>query len=124
MLECLGHPCQEQPSTNTGSRSLRYTRSGRTRNARHSLFAPSKCRLPKATFALRNFDRLWQSSGMAKAPAVKWTREHFLIALNLYCKLPFGKLHKGNPIIIEIADKMGRSANSLAMKLCNFASLD
>jgi hypothetical protein len=61
---------------------------------------------------------------MAKAPAVKWTREHFLIALNLYCKLPFGKLHKSNPIIIEAAEKMGRTPNSLAMKLCNFASLD
>lgn len=61
---------------------------------------------------------------MAKAPAVKWTREHFLIALNLYCKLPFGQLHKGNRIIIEVAGKMGRTANSLAMKLCNFASLD
>ncbi len=63
-------------------------------------------------------------SGMAKAPAVKWTREHFLIALNLYYKLPFGKLHRGNPIIIESAKKMGRTPNSLAMKLCNFASLD
>src|SRR5579862_3081085 len=61
---------------------------------------------------------------MAKAPAVKWTREHFLIALNLYCKLPFGKLDRRNPIIIETAAKMGRTANSLAMKLCNFASLD
>jgi putative restriction endonuclease len=61
---------------------------------------------------------------MAKAPAVKWTREHFLIALNLYCKLPFGKLHKGNPIIADVAAKMGRTANSLAMKLCNFAALD
>jgi len=55
---------------------------------------------------------------------VPWTREHFLIALNLYCKLPFGKLHKGNPIIIEVAQKMGRTPSSLAMKLCNFASLD
>lgn len=61
---------------------------------------------------------------MPKAPSVPWTREHFLIALNLYGKLPFGKLHKGNPLIIEVADKMGRTASSLAMKLCNFASLD
>jgi len=61
---------------------------------------------------------------MVKAPPVKWTREHFLIALNLYCKLPFGKLHRGNPIIIETAQKMGRTPNSLAMKLCNFAALD
>ena len=61
---------------------------------------------------------------MAKAPPVKWTREHFLIALNLYCKLPFGKLHKGNPVIVEAAAQMGRTSNSLAMKLCNFAALD
>ncbi len=61
---------------------------------------------------------------MDKAPSVKWTREHFLIALNLYGKLPFGKLHKGQPLIKEVAAKMGRTANSLAMKLCNFASLD
>ena len=61
---------------------------------------------------------------MAKAPPVKWTREHFLIALNLYYKLPFGKLDSRNPIIIETAQKMGRTPNSLAMKLVNFASLD
>ena len=61
---------------------------------------------------------------MSKAPNVKWTREHLLMALNLYCKLPFGKFHSGNHVIIEVARKMGRTANSLAMKLCNFASLD
>jgi len=61
---------------------------------------------------------------MAKAPSVKWTREHRLIALNLYFKLPFGKLHKGNPLVIEVAEKMGRTSSSLAIKLCNFASLD
>ena len=61
---------------------------------------------------------------MAKAPAVNWTREHTLIALNLYCKLPFGQFNRTNPIIIEVAEKMGRNANSLAMKLCNLASLD
>jgi predicted restriction endonuclease len=61
---------------------------------------------------------------MARAPAVRWTREHRLIALNLYCKLPFGKLHQNNPVIQEVASKMGRTASSLAIKLCNFASLD
>jgi len=61
---------------------------------------------------------------MAKAPAVKWTREHFLMALNLYCKLPFGKLDRNNPLIIDVAARMGRSPDSLAMKLCNFASFD
>jgi hypothetical protein len=61
---------------------------------------------------------------MPHAAPVKWTREHLLIALNLYCKLPFGKLHKGNHIIIEAAAKMGRTPSSLAMKLCNYAALD
>jgi putative restriction endonuclease len=61
---------------------------------------------------------------MARATGVAWTREQRLIALNLYCKLPFGKLHRGNPIIREVAAKMGRTPSSLALKLCNFASLD
>jgi putative restriction endonuclease len=61
---------------------------------------------------------------MPKAALVIWTRDHFLIALNLYYKLPSGKLHKGNRAIIETAQKRGRSTSSLAMKLSNFASLD
>jgi putative restriction endonuclease len=61
---------------------------------------------------------------MARATGVAWTRDQRLVALNLYCKLPFGKLHKGNPVIKEIALKMGRTPSSLALKLCNFASLD
>jgi putative restriction endonuclease len=61
---------------------------------------------------------------MAKAPAVKWTRKHLLIALNLYCKLPFGSFDRNNPVVKEVAAKMGRTSNSLAMKLSNLASLD
>jgi putative restriction endonuclease len=61
---------------------------------------------------------------MAKSTPVKWTRDHYLIALNLYCKLPFGKLHKSNPLIVDAAKRMGRTPSSLAMKLCNFAALD
>jgi putative restriction endonuclease len=61
---------------------------------------------------------------MAKAPSVKWTRQHFLIALNIYRKLVFGKYDRKNPVIIEVAKKMGRTPSSLAMKLSNFASVD
>ncbi len=61
---------------------------------------------------------------MAKAPRVPWTREHFLIALNLYYKLPFGRYDRKNPLVIEVAKKMGRTPSSLAMKLGNFSSLD
>lgn len=54
----------------------------------------------------------------------EWTRDQVLIALNLYCQLPFGRLHYRNPEIIEIAAKLGRTPGSLAMKLTNLASLD
>jgi putative restriction endonuclease len=63
-------------------------------------------------------------STMPNTTTVPWTREHRLIALNLYHKLPYGQLHKTTPAIVETASKMGRTASSLAMKLCNFASLD
>ena len=53
-----------------------------------------------------------------------WTREELLVALNLYHKLTFGQLHSRNPAIIALAGKLGRGANSLAMKLSNFAALD
>ncbi len=53
-----------------------------------------------------------------------WTRGELLIALNLYHKLTFGQLHARQPVIVAIAEKLGRGANSVAMKLCNFASLD
>ncbi|MDB5337308.1 MAG: putative restriction endonuclease [Planctomycetaceae bacterium] len=44
--------------------------------------------------------------------------------MNLYCHLPFGKLHRGNPDVIRLAGAIGRTASSVAMKLCNLASLD
>jgi len=53
-----------------------------------------------------------------------WTRDELIIAVNLYCKLPFGQLHHRTPIIMEVAEKLGRTPSSLAMKLSNFASLD
>jgi hypothetical protein len=54
----------------------------------------------------------------------KWTRDELLVALNLYHKLTFGQMHGRQPAIVSIAKKLGRTSNSLAMKLCNFASLD
>jgi putative restriction endonuclease len=53
-----------------------------------------------------------------------WTRDELLVALNIYRKLPFGKLDARNPVVKDIAAHLQRSANSVAMKLCNFASLD
>lgn len=53
-----------------------------------------------------------------------WTREELILAINLYCKLPFGRLHSRNPEIIELARLIDRSPGALAFKLVNFASLD
>lgn len=53
-----------------------------------------------------------------------WTQAELMIAMNLYCKLPFGQLDHRNPLIIEVAQKLGRTPSSLSMKLCNLASLD
>lgn len=53
-----------------------------------------------------------------------WTRDELILAFNLYLKMPFGKMHRGNAQIIELANLMGRSANSIALRLVNFASCD
>jgi putative restriction endonuclease len=53
-----------------------------------------------------------------------WTRDELILAINLYCKLPFGKLHQRNPEIIHLASLLDRTAGSVAYKLVNFASLD
>jgi len=58
------------------------------------------------------------------AAGKRWTKEELLIALNVYRKLNFGQLHARNPVIIQLAEKLGRPPGSIAMKLCNFASLD
>lgn len=53
-----------------------------------------------------------------------WTREQALACFNLYCRIPFGKLHSRNPEIIAFADAIGRTQSAVAMKLVNFASFD
>lgn len=54
----------------------------------------------------------------------KWTRRELIIAFNLYCQLPFGKIHSRNPIIMKVAKRLNRTSASIAMKMLNFASLD
>lgn len=58
------------------------------------------------------------------ATSTLWTKEQLKLAFHLYCQLPFGKLHKGNPEIIQLAQLIGRTPDAVAMKLVNFASLD
>ena len=53
-----------------------------------------------------------------------WTHQQLLVAFNLYCQMPFGKMHSRNPEIIKYAELIGRTPSALAMKLTNIASLD
>lgn len=53
-----------------------------------------------------------------------WAREELIIVFNLYCSMPFGQMHSRNHVIIEMAQVLGRTASSVAMKLVNFASFD
>ena len=53
-----------------------------------------------------------------------WTREELILALNLYLKIPFGKITHRNPDIIRLSQLMGRTASSVSMRLSNFASVD
>src|SRR4051812_19742452 len=54
----------------------------------------------------------------------EWTRDQRLLALRIYIRLPFGKLDRKNKIIIALASVIGRTPDALAMKACNFASID
>lgn len=53
-----------------------------------------------------------------------WSQEELLLVFRLYCRTSFGRLHQRNPEIIELARQIGRTPGAVAMKACNFASLD
>lgn len=53
-----------------------------------------------------------------------WTREELILAVNLYCKIPFGKMSNRTPEVQELARLINRSPGSIAFKLGNFASFD
>ena len=55
---------------------------------------------------------------------VNWTRSQTLAALHIYMQLPFGQLHYRNPKIKQLAEWIGRTSSSVALKLVNLASLD
>ncbi len=53
-----------------------------------------------------------------------WTRDELILAINLYCKTPFGRIHIRNPEIIDLAKLLNRTPGSISYKLANFASID
>ena len=53
-----------------------------------------------------------------------WTEWELMEVLKLYCRTPFGRLHRGNPDIITLAVQLGRTPSAIALKAVNFANLD
>jgi putative restriction endonuclease len=64
------------------------------------------------------------TSKAASPTSPNWTRQQTLAALHIYFQLPFGQLHRGQPKIKQVAQWIGRTPSSVALKLVNLASLD
>ncbi len=55
---------------------------------------------------------------------IKWNREETILAFDLYCRTPFGKISQSNPDIIELAAMLGRTPGSVGLKMHNLAHYD
>lgn len=55
---------------------------------------------------------------------IKWSKEETILAFDLYCRTPFGKIHQNNPDIIALATLIGRTPGSVGYKMHNLAHLD
>lgn len=53
-----------------------------------------------------------------------WTDDEMIIVLDLYFKLPFGRLNRNTPEIRALAKLIGRTDNSVALRLVNYAACD
>lgn len=54
----------------------------------------------------------------------RWSREESILALYLYCQIPFAKTKANNPEVIRLAELIGRTPASVARKLGNFGAFD
>ena len=54
----------------------------------------------------------------------KWNREETILAYELYCRIPFGKIGSTNPEVIALANLLGRTPSSVGLKLSNLAHYD
>ena len=53
-----------------------------------------------------------------------WTREQLILAFELYCRLPFGRISSRNPLIRDLAVLLDRTPASVSRKLGNFGAFD
>lgn len=61
---------------------------------------------------------------MGNRNGVKWSREETILAFDLYCRTPFGKIGQSNPDIIQLAEILGRTPGSVGLKMHNLAHYD
>jgi putative restriction endonuclease len=57
-------------------------------------------------------------------PRRLWTKEELVVTLALYFQLPFGRLNHTTKEVIDLAHLIGRTENSVALRLSNFAACD
>lgn len=54
----------------------------------------------------------------------KWNREETILAFELYCRTPFGRISQYNHDVIELASLIGRTPGSVSLKMHNLAHFD
>ena len=59
-----------------------------------------------------------------KKYGTKWERDESILALYLYCQIPFAKTKANNPEVIHLAQIIGRTPGSVSRKLGNFGAFD
>jgi hypothetical protein len=62
--------------------------------------------------------------GVGTKRPTDWTREQTVLAMALYCRIPFGQCHARNKEVQRFAEIIGRSPGAVARKLGNLARLD
>jgi putative restriction endonuclease len=55
---------------------------------------------------------------------MRWSRDELLLAMHLYERIPFGRQHARDREVLGLAERLGRTPGSVAMKLNNLTSLD
>ena len=53
-----------------------------------------------------------------------WSRDELILALYLYCQIPFAQTKAGNPEVIRLASVIGRTPAAVARKLGNLGAFD
>ena len=54
----------------------------------------------------------------------KWSEEETILTFFYYCKIPFGQIYSTNPKLIRLANLLGRTPGSVAIKMGNLAHFD